>query len=367
MAFDLSPTDEQVALSNVLHDIAENELRPAARDVENAGELLIGLWKLLWETGITAPVREEDGGAGMPDAVTMALAAEELAWGDLAIAFAALNSSFVPLLVGLLGTDDQRKRLLTPFIEGPGWGSLALYETDGAALGWMATSLATTGSGFVLNGRKALVVAADRSDVMLCIARGPNGDPVACEVSADVSHVAWEAKLGLEGVPTASVSFNDVALDSAAVLGGGSDAAPAIARCRLAIAAICVGSARAAAEYATAYAQERRAFGKPIGAFQAVAFTIADMATRTDAARLLVWDAASALDQEHYRERDVAMACAHAMEAAVLNGNDAVQVLGGAGYVHDHPVEKWYRDAQTLASVESFDLDADAYMKEATG
>lgn len=367
MPFDLAPTDEQVALRSVLHDIAQREIRPAARDVESAGELPIGLWKLLWETGITAPVREEDGGAGMPDATTVALAAEELAWGDPAIAFAALNSSFVPLLVGLLGTNEQRGRLLTPFLEGPGWGSLALYEMDGAAPGWMTTTLSTTGSGFVLSGRKALVLVAEQSDVMLCAARGPNGDPVACEVPADAARLTRETKLGLEGVPTASVSFADVVLGGDAVLGGGHDAASALARYRLAIAAICVGTARAATEYAATYAQERRAFGKPIGAFQAVAFTIADMATRTDAARLLVWHAASALDQDHHSERSVSMACAHAMEAAVLNGNDAVQILGGAGFVQDHPVEKWYRDAQTLAAVESFDLNADAYLKEAAG
>lgn len=367
MAFDLSPTDEQVSLRSVLHDIAEKELRPATRDVENAGELPVGLWKVLWETGITAPVREEDGGAGMPDTTTMILAAEELAWGDPAIAFAAISSSCVPLLVGLLGSDDQRKRLLTPFLEGPGWGSLALYETNGASLAWMTTVLTTDGPGFALNGRKALVLAAEHTDVMLCIARGPNGDAVACEVPTEAATVAKEKKLGLEGAPTASVSFGDISLDASAILRSGADAAPALARCRLATAAICVGVARAATEYAATYAQERRAFGKPIGAFQAVAFTIADMAMRTDAARLLVWKAASALDQDHYSERDVAMACAHALEAAVLNGNDAVQILGGAGYVHDHPVEKWYRDAQTLAAVESFDMNADAYLQEAIG
>lgn len=363
-AFDLSPSDEQQELKRVLHEIAERELRPVAREVEAQGEMPVGLWKLLWETGVTAPIAEEYGGAGLPDTVTMTIAAEELGWGDPAIAYCALASSFVPLLITMLGTEQQRERLLDPFRQGPARGSLALFETNGAAPSWMDTELTVDGSKTTLSGRKALVLDPEQSDVALCVARDDRGRPVICEVPTDAGARTSEAKLGLEGVPTVGVTFHNVELTDDALLGSGADAATAVAHCRLAVAAICVGTARAATEYAATYASEREAFGQPIGAFQGISFTIADMATRTDAARLLIWHAASALDRGLYNERDVTMACAHATEVAVANGNDAVQILGGAGYVQDHPVEKWYRDAQTLATLESPDVNANAYLAE---
>lgn len=364
--FDLSLTEEQNALKDVLHDIAQRELRPAARAVEAEGDIGPALRKLLWETGVVAPVPEDLGGPGTVDAVTAVIAAEELAWGDPAIAWGVFAGGAVAILVSLLGTREQQRRLLDPFVEGPGNGSVALAEPSGAATSWMTTTITAAGGSSSLSGTKSLVPDPNPVEACLCVAR--DGDVLrVVEFDPDLVRVEREGKLGLEGVPTATVVFEEMPVESGTVLDGYDDprvAEAAVDRCRLLTAAVNVGAARAAAEYAATYATERHAFGRPIGAFQAVSFTVADMAMRADSARLLVWQAASAIDSGNHDSHLTRRACAHAAEAAVANGNDAVQLLGGAGYVFDHPVEKWYRDAQTLAAVDSFDVAGDAASEE---
>ena len=154
-----------------------------------------------------------------------------------------------------------------------------------------------------------------------------------------------EDKLGLEAAPTSVVRFDG----SGTALESGEGLNKAILWSKLATGALAVGCARASLEYAAQYATEREAFGKPIGAFQAISFKIADMAIEVDAARLAVWRAAWKLDKGEGTLADVGEAVGQALGTAIKCGDDGVQVLGGHGYIRDHPVEKWFRDAVTLS------------------
>jgi alkylation response protein AidB-like acyl-CoA dehydrogenase len=164
-----------------------------------------------------------------------------------------------------------------------------------------------------------------------------------------------EDKMGLEAAPTSVVRFDSVGEALA-----GPRLAHALLWAKLMTGAIAVGCARASFEHAAQYAIEREAFGKPIGAFQAISFKIADMAIAVDAARLAVWHAAWALDTDQATHAQIAAANGQAIETAVRCGDDGVQVLGGHGYIKDHPVEMWFRDAVTLSVFDAPELLGDA-------
>jgi alkylation response protein AidB-like acyl-CoA dehydrogenase len=167
--------------------------------------------------------------------------------------------------------------------------------------------------------------------------------------------IKTEEKLGLEAAPTSVASF-DVAGDA---LEPGAELTHAILRVKLMTGALAVGCARALLEYSSQYAIDREAFGKPIGAFQGISFKIAEMAIEVDAARLSVWRAAWKLDRGEATLSDVAEANGQALSAAVRCGDDGVQILGGHGYIRDHPVEKWFRDAVTLSVLDAPDTVGD--------
>ena len=172
-----------------------------------------------------------------------------------------------------------------------------------------------------------------------------------------------EDKLGLQAAPTAVVHFDG----AGSALDPSSELTAALLWAKLMTGAIAVGCARASLEYASQYAIEREAFGKPIGAFQGVSFKIADMATEVDAARLAVWRAAWKIDRREATLADVAEANSLALQTAVKCGDDGVQVLGGHGYIRDHPVEKWFRDAVTLSVFDSPDLAGDVMTARSVG
>ncbi|MDQ3939721.1 MAG: acyl-CoA dehydrogenase, partial [Actinomycetota bacterium] len=165
-----------------------------------------------------------------------------------------------------------------------------------------------------------------------------------------------EDKLGLEAAPTSVVAFDG----AGEALENGRALTHAVMWSKLLTGALAIGCARASLEHASEYATEREAFGKPIGAFQAISFKIADMAIEVDAARLALWRAAWKLDRGDATLADIAEANGLALGAAIRCGDDAVQVLGGHGYIRDHPVEKWFRDAVTLSVFDAPDLAGDA-------
>lgn len=366
---DLKPTDEQQAIVDAVKDFAASEVRPAAREAEEAGVVPDRLEKQLLEMGLSAPVAEEFGGQGTFDAVTSVMVAEELAWGDPGVAFSVLSSGVVATVIDQLGTNQQRKDLLDVFVEG-GRGSLALAERDAGADPTIIEAEATlNGEGFALTGIKYGVMHADVAPVRLAVARRDEAlgvflIPAEAEVNAQP-----EDKLGLRAAHTFKVTLDGI--ESAELLGDGEgedEILRALSRAKLINAGVALGLARAALEYASDYAQERTAFGRPIGAFQGISFKIADRAMDVETARLLVWRAAWSVDQgaEDAFER-VMTACGHAVGAAAAAADDGVQVLGGHGYMKDHPEEMWYRDALTLATFDSPSLVGDLFSARRQG
>lgn len=352
MGFDLQPTEEQQALVSMLRSFATDVLRPRARAAEEAGATPDDLVAQIWELGVTTFADEAYGGGGALDAMTYCLAVEELAWGDPGIAADAVGAGLGAIVLGLAGTEEQKARLLPPLSEAPAAAFLALGERDAAG---SVADLETAVDSDKVSGTKYGVARAAEAAFGIVVGRDEAG-PAAVIVEGDLDIVRREKKLGLQAAPTDVVAF-DIAGEA---LASGAALDRALMWTKLATGAIAVGCARAGLEYASTYATEREAFGKPIGAFQAISFKIADMATAVDAARLALWHAAWRLDRDEASLDGVTAAVAQALSAAVVCGDDGVQVLGGHGYVKDHPVEKWFRDAVTLSVFDAPELLGDA-------
>lgn len=352
MGFNLQPSEEQLALKDTLKDFATSVLRPAMRDNESAGRTSDEIVRQIYEIGVAAPVDEAYGGGGTFDALTYCIAAEELAWGDPGAAHHALGMGQAALVIEAAGTDEQKSEYLPRLAEAPAKTFVALGEK--VATGDLE-SLATEVKGDRVEGLKYGVVEA--ADALFGVVVGRNDEGLAAAIVDDEAYeiVKPEWKLGLEAAPTYVVNFDG----SGKPLAQGARLEQALLWSKLGTGAIAVGCARASLEYASQYATEREAFGKPIGAFQGISFKIADMAIEVDAARLAVWRAAWKLDRGDATLADVAEAVGQALQAAVLCGDDGVQILGGHGYIKDHPVEKWFRDAVTLSVFDSPDLLGD--------
>ena len=371
---DLQPTEEQQALAQVLHDFAASEIRAAARACEEAGEVAEPIRKALLEMGVAVPVSESYGGQGSFDPVTTLIVAEELAWGDPGIAYGVLAPGVAASLIEQAGTPAQRAELL-PVLTGGGRGTVALAERDaGSDLFRLDTAATPTGSGALLAGCKYAVADADTAAVLLVVAGGEEGPslwrvpPGAGAGAAPGARL--EDKLGLRSARTFKVRLDGIEVSEGDRIGGPDPEPEVLTRALLAAklvnAGIALGLARAAVEYATRYAQERTAFGRPIGAFQAISFKIADRVTDLEAARLMAWEAGCALDAGRPDPgRRVMAACGHAVAAAAAASDDAVQILGGHGYMRDHPVELWYRDAMTLAALDTPWLVGDLFLARA--
>lgn len=357
---DLTPTEEQQSLVEVLHDFAATEIRAAARACEDAGDVAPTIRSALHRMGI-AGVAEEFGGQGPLDALTAVMIAEELGWGDPGIAYAVLGPAVVAGVLQRAAPRAVQAAILPALAAGgaAGLGGLAVAERDAAC---DVSRMETTAGGGRLHGTKYAVPDPGPSGVLLAVAEGPSIWLVPTAAGAAQGALrgplegplrgAVEDKLGLRSARTLRIDFDGVAAER--IDAGAAEATAALLVAKLATAGIALGLARAAVEYAAGYARERTAFGRPIGAFQAISFIIADRATDLDAARLLCWQAAWALEAgAGDAGRLAAAACGQAVAAAVAASDDAVQVLGGHGYMRDHPVELWYRDAMTLATLEA--------------
>ncbi|MDQ4143006.1 MAG: acyl-CoA dehydrogenase family protein [Actinomycetota bacterium] len=356
MAFDLEPTEEQKALRETLHEFAAEVLRPAARSAESARRVPDEVARQAHEIGITAPVPEEFGGGGALDAITYCIAAEELAWGDPGIAYQLFGSGLAAIVLTEAGDEDLKARHLPAFAAAePPRSFVAVGEKVAAG---DLESLVTSIDGDKVSGEKYGVLNAADATVGVVVGRSPDGSTAAAVVEPGSAYeiVKPEDKLGLEAAPTSVVRFDGAG--TALAFGPGLE--KALLWSKLLTAATAVGCARASLEYASQYATEREAFGKAIGAFQAISFKIADMAIEVDAARLSVWRAAWKLDRGEGTLSDVGEAVGQALGTAVLCGDDGVQVLGGHGYIRDHPVEKWFRDAVTLSVFDAPDVLGDA-------
>lgn len=343
------PSSEQRTIVEQVRAFAAEEIRPAYRTCEEAGRVSAGIAERAHGLGLSLlEYPEALGGLGLGMG-TRVLVEEELAWGDAGIATGLPGPGVAGYAVLECASAAQAVGLLAPFATGaPRWGTLALAEdVPGFEPGGVALSPVREGRGWRLRGRK-FPVAPLAADLVVVVAVGPELFALSQE-AAGIVFGPPQPGLGLGAVPSGELVL-DCLVDESARLERPLRLERVIERARLVVAARAVGLARAAFEYAARYATERRAFGKSIAEHQAPAFMIADMGIAVDAARALLWRAAWRFDtQPEAATVDVAMSLAAALEAAMAVSSDAVQILGGHGFMQDHPVEKWMRDARTLA------------------
>jgi alkylation response protein AidB-like acyl-CoA dehydrogenase len=359
---DFEPSEEQQLVIDTVRAFAQNEVRPRARDCDEAAKLPSELLAAAHELGLVAnALPEAFGGGGEHSAVTGALVAEELAWADLSIALAILSPALVALPVAEFGTAEQKAAVLPRFTaERFVPGALALVEPriDSDPIR-PALRARRDGAHYRLEGRKCLVPWLEGGDSLLVVA-DDDGTPQAFLVPRDAPGLSAspERWLGIQALPTAELELAGVRVPAAARLGGeaGADVRRIVDRGRVALSAMAVGVARAAFEIARDYARQREAFGAPIATKQAIAFKLADMAIEIDGARLLAWEAAWRLDQRQDASREAALAIDQARRVSLAVADGAVQVLGGHGYTREYLPEMHLRNARGFAVFEALAL-----------
>ena len=358
------PSAEAAALVDLVRDIAAAELGPVAAAHEESGEFPRDVFRLLGKAGLLGlPYDEEYGGGGQPYEVYLQVL-EELAtaWLSVAMGVSVHVLSCFPLATA--GSDEQRAELLPDMVGGELLGAYCLSEpqsgSDAAAL---ATTARREGDVYVVNGTKAWITHGGVADFYNLFVRAPattNADGVMCLLAdagtPGLAAAAPEDKMGARGSTTAQILLTDAQVPVEGRLGaeggGFAIAMGALDSGRLGIAACAVGVAQAALDGAVAYARERRQFGRPIAEFQGLAFMIADMAARVQAGRALYLDAARRRDAGLPYSTQAAIAKLVATDNAMAVTTDAVQVLGGAGYTRDFPLERYMREAKMLQIVE---------------
>jgi butyryl-CoA dehydrogenase len=356
---DLDLTAEQTLLRDTARELATKEILPRAAEIDRAHQFPRAIVSRLGELGLLGVmVPETWGGAGM-DAVSYALALEEIsrACASTGVIMSVQNSLVCAPLV-TSGTDAQRARWLPDLATGKKIGCFALSEPEaGSDAAAQRTSAVKKGPGWVLNGTKNFITNAPAADVMLVAAntrpgKGSKGISIFL-VPTDAPGLKLgkpDDKLGIRAAVSSQVFLEDCAVDEGALLGAEGEgfkiAMRALDGGRIGIAAQAVGIARAAFEDAVRYAQERKTFGKPIAEHQAIQFKLADMSTEIEAARLLLWRAAAKKDAGGRFTREAAMAKLFASEVANRVAKEAVQVFGGYGYLTDFPAERHFRDAK---------------------
>jgi alkylation response protein AidB-like acyl-CoA dehydrogenase len=350
------PTDEQELIRDTMAGFARDVLRPQHRECDEKGEVPEEVVRRGWELGLVqSAIPEALGGFGdARSAVTGVLLLEELAYGDLALALHLLTPRLFTLPVLAAGTDAQRSRWL-PRFAGPEFtvGTAAFTEPrwDFDA-GAMETRAEKRGGDWVLTGRKCLVPLAAQAEVILVYAAAPDG--LAAFVvepgTAGLTIGEREKNMGIKALATHAVTLEGVRVPAEHRLGGEVELRPLVDASRVAVAALAVGVARAAFDYARDYAKERKAFGAFIAQKQAIAFKLADMAIEIDAMRLLVWEAAWRLDGSQPATRESVLARQYASQSALAVTDNAVQVLGGHGYIRDHAVELFLRNARGFST-----------------
>ena len=358
IGFDL--TAEQRELQALAHEFAERELRPIAREWDEREDCPPELPAKAAALGLTSHAIPAEYGGGGVSAVTSALVAEELSWGCAGLA-APIGATMFPVRPLLnAGTEAQKDRWLPRLASEEGCLAAIAFTEPGAGsdvAGIQATARREDDE-YVLSGEKCYVTNGGIAELTIVFAKLDGAITAFLLEAGDagVSAGRKEPKLGLRSSYTGSILLDEARIAADRLLGGEGEgfaiALDFFMHSRPQVASSALGIARAAFEYATAYAKERRAFGKPLLAQQGVSFKLADMAIQVEAARLLIWRAAAALDAGEDAGLLGSYAKAFAADAAMSITTEAVQVLGGAGIMRDHPVEKWMRDAKVLQIVE---------------
>ena len=363
MSWALIPlTEEQRAIQQAARDFARDELVPGIEERDRNGEFdttLVPKLAALGFLGMLLP--EQYDGLGL-DTRTYLVALEEIAAVDASAAvLMSVHNSLPTQMILQYGSEEQRARFLPPMARGEILGAFALSEPEaGSDAAALTTRAVRDGKDWILTGTKAWVTNGGEAGAILALARtdSPNDYKGARGIGTFIvtPHLPGfrvgrkEDKLGLRSSPTVQLHFDEMRVPAANLVGDPSHgfiyAMQSLEHGRLGIAAQAIGISRAALEVAVAYAAERRQFGKPIKEFQAIQFKLADMTTRVAASRALLYAAAAAKDRGEPMTQFASMSKLMASETAMFVTTEAIQILGGYGYVTDYPVERYFRDAK---------------------
>jgi alkylation response protein AidB-like acyl-CoA dehydrogenase len=356
-SFDLTPTDDQQMLVDVVREFAAEVVRPAAAAADDRATAPESLLASSRELGLSIlGVPESLGGiATERSAMAGTLVAEALAHGDMGLAVAALAPGAVSTALSLWGSAEQQATYLRAFTgDDVPTAALALTEPRPLldALRPRATAV-PDGDGFVLSGVKSLVPRGAAAELFV-VGADLEGEPRLFVVESDSAGLVIEAEpsMGLRGASLSRVLLEDVRVGELSLLGSSEDYVECVRLSRLAWCALSLGTAQAVLDYVVPYVNEREAFGEPISHRQSVAFMVANIGIELNGMRLATYRAASRAAQGRTFAREVALARRLCTDRGMQIGSDGVQLLGGHGFVKEHPVERWYRDLRAIGVIE---------------
>lgn len=355
--FDLTPTEDQEMIVGVVQEFAAEVLRPAAEEAD-AGDLTSKeVLSQTTEFGLTLlNVPEELGGLSEErSAVTGVLVAEALAEGDMGQAVACLAPAAVATAISLWGSDEQQQTYL-PSFTGDDVPAAALALSEPRPLFdplTPATTARREGGSIVIDGIKSAVVRGTEAELFV-VGVELDGEPrlVIVESGSAGISLAEDPSMGLRAASLTRLKLDGVTVEESALLGSTEDYREAVRLSRVAWAGLAVGTGKAVLDYVKEYVKTREAFGEPIAYRQSVAFMVANIAIELEGLRLVTLKAASRLEQGRDASREVALARRLAADHGMKIGTDGVQLLGGHGFVKEHPVERWYRDLRAVAVME---------------
>ena len=353
--------EEHKMLVEMARDFADNEITPIAAELDESESFPRALVDQMAELGLMGiPIPEELGGAGM-DTVAYAAAVMEIARADASVAITmAAHTSLGTSPILIAGTDEQKQKYIPPLASGEMIGAFGLTEPEaGSDAGATKTTAVKKGDEYVINGGKIFITNAGEAGIINLTSRiiedGEDLGVGAFIVPTDTSGMRLgpkEKKMGWRASDTRQIFFEDMVVPAVNMLGtpgkGFKTFLKTLTGGRISVAALSVGTALGAYERALQYATERKAFGKEIHEFQAVGNKLADMATDIEASKLLTFHAAWKKDQGRGIIKEAAMAKLFASETAMRATTEAIQVLGGYGYVKEYDVERFFRDAKIL-------------------
>ncbi len=362
---DFTLDEDQQQIQDMARKFAAKELRPIARNCDEEAKFPTDLLSKVWELGFCAnAIPEKYGGYDLGrSALTTAIMVEELAWGDVSLTLGALSPLLMMIPVLEFGTEEQKEEWL-PKLCGEQFfpATAALMEpritfdpTD------LRTASQTRGDEIVLNGVKCMVPLAEQAEHILVYATdAQGGGPVSVKAiildkgTPGLKIGEREKTLGLNPLPLFRVTFEDCVVPKSRQIGGdqGIDYMRLLNLSRSILCSMAVGVARASYEYALDYAKERYAFGEPIASRQSIAFMLAESAMEVDGMRMLAWRVAWRLDRNEDATREAALAKMYCAEQTMKIVDYGVQILGGHGYIREHPVEMWFRNGRGFSTLE---------------
>ena len=356
---DFQYTHEQLMVRDTARDFAEGVIAPIAARIDETGQFPYDTVKEMGKLGLLGLMTSEEYGGAGADTVSYVLAMQEIARVCASHAvIMSVQNSLVNAGIEKFGTEEQKRNVLTPLASGHAIGAYSLTEPQsGSDAGNMRTTARRDGDNYIISGRKSWVTSGPVADWILLFCAtdpGKGSRGTSCFIidtkQAGFSRGKTEPKLGIRASATCELVFEDYCAPTSMMLGHEGDgfkiAMTILDGGRVGIASQALGIAQAAYEASVAYARERTAFGHAIAEFQAIQFTLADMATRIEAARLLTLHAALKKDRHERFTKEASMAKVFASETAMWVTTKAIQIHGGVGYSKDLPLERYFRDAK---------------------